>query len=141
MSIRRTIRSGFWSGRQRSTLLASGFCLAWGAALAEEPAARAPAQPAPSQQERLRGVERDLERSTFEQKRLAFEIENLTGEAQAIRKALIEITGKVQATEQRLAGAEQRRDDVIAREAALRRSLQGREKIMARFCRICVMKR
>jgi septal ring factor EnvC (AmiA/AmiB activator) len=79
--------------------------------------------------EQLQGVERDIERSTFEQRRLQFEIENIGKEEQALRRSLIDVTARVRASEERVAEAEARLEDVTRRETALRRSLQGREKI------------
>lgn len=81
--------------------------------------------------DQLRGVEQKIERSTFEQQRLAFEIENLSAEAQKIRTGLIELTAKVRASEDRVGAAEARLEDIAGREVALRRSLQARERVSA----------
>lgn len=81
--------------------------------------------------EQLQGVEREIERSTFEQRRLQFEIENFGKEEQTLRRSLIDVTARVRVAEERLADAESRLDDVTRRETALRRSLQAREKVTA----------
>jgi murein hydrolase activator len=118
-----------WGGRicALATLLfalLSVFASAQTAPPQTEPAAR-------PTQDQLRGVERDIERSQFEQRRLQFEIENMAREEQGLRRSLIEITAKVRAAEERVSDAERRLDDVSKREAALRQSLQSRERITA----------
>lgn len=89
----------------------------------------APAPEKPKSQEELRGVEREIERSTFEQRRLGFEIENLSAEAQTLRNQLVEVARRVRAAEDRMAAAETRLEDISARESALRLSLIARERV------------
>ena len=50
---------------------------------------------APAGQDTLMGVEREIERSTLEQKRLGFEIDYLSKEAQALRTQLVEVARRV----------------------------------------------
>lgn len=92
-------------------------------------AQQTPAPEKPKSQDELRGVEREIERSTFEQRRLGFEIENLSSEAQNLRNQLVEVARRVRAAEDRMAVAETRLEDISAREAALRLSLIAREKV------------
>ncbi|MCA3668915.1 MAG: hypothetical protein INF10_07235, partial [Methylobacterium sp.] len=90
----------------------------------EKPAGETPQGP-----DRLRGVEREIERSTFEQKRLGYEIENLSNEAQALRGQLVDVARRVRAAEDRMAEAESRLETITAQESALRLSLIAREKV------------
>jgi septal ring factor EnvC (AmiA/AmiB activator) len=92
--------------------------------------AQAPEKPAPTQgTDKLQGVEREIERSTFEQKRLGYEIENLSNEAQAMRGQLVDVARKVRAAEDRMAEAEGRLETLTAQESALRLSLIARERV------------
>jgi septal ring factor EnvC (AmiA/AmiB activator) len=113
-----------WIGRWRGCLMAALLCCA-------VPVAAQQATPPekPKSQDELRGVEREIERSTFEQRRLGFEIENLSAEAQALRNQLLEVARRVRAAEDRMATAETRLEDIAAREGALRLSLIAREKV------------
>ena len=86
-----------------------------------------PAEP----KEKLRHVERELEKSNFEQRRLTYEIENLSAEAQQSRTALVDIAKKIRAAEDRIAEADTKLTDITTRENALRRSLQARERVTA----------
>ncbi len=80
--------------------------------------------------DQLRGIETQIEKSAFEQRRLAYEIENLSSEAQAQRLALIETARKVRVAEERLAGQESKLETLDRQQVALRRSLQSRERVM-----------
>ncbi len=92
--------------------------------------AQAPEKPAtPQGTDKLQGVEREIERSTFEQKRLGYEIENLSNEAQAMRGQLVDVARKVRAAEDRMAEAESRLETLTAQESALRLSLIARERV------------
>lgn len=112
------------TGRWRGCLIAALLCCA-------VPAGAQQATPPekPKSQDELRGVEREIERSTFEQRRLGFEIENLSAEAQTLRNQLLEVARRVRAAEDRMATAETRLEDIAAREGALRLSLIAREKV------------
>ena len=102
------------------------------AALAGAPLrAQEPAPPSPPPKESLRDVEKALERSGAEQKRLGYEIDQIGREAEALRQSLIGAAKGVQQAEQRLGEAEIRLADVTRREEALRASLRGRERITA----------
>jgi septal ring factor EnvC (AmiA/AmiB activator) len=89
----------------------------------------APQPEKPKSQDELRGVEREIERSSFEQRRLGFEIDNLSAEAQTLRTQLVEVARRVRAAEDRMAAAESRLEDIAARESALRLSLIARERV------------
>lgn len=96
-------------------------------AVAQAPApAEGASAPGP---DKLLGVEREIERSTFEQKRLGYEIENLANEAQAMRGQLVDVARKVRAAEDRMAEAESRLERITAQESALRLSLLARERV------------
>lgn len=82
-----------------------------------------------SSKDKLRGVEQQIEKSSFEQRRLAYEIEHLNSEAQKIRLSLVETAKKVRAIEESIAQAESKLADISGREMALRRSLASREKV------------
>lgn len=99
----------------------------------ETPAAKeVPGAPkAPGNRDALRGIETDIEKSGFEQRRLTYEIENLSTEAQGLRTALIEAARKVRQAEERLAEQERGLETLGKQEAALRRSLQARERVTA----------
>jgi septal ring factor EnvC (AmiA/AmiB activator) len=99
--------------------------LAAGPALAQN----ASEQPKPGGQQQLRGVEREIERSSFEQRRLQFEIDNLTNEARKLRQQLLDVTRRVRAAEDRMSEAESRLEDLAARETSLRQSLAARERV------------
>ncbi len=81
--------------------------------------------------DKLRGIETQIEKSGFEQRRLAYEIENLSGEAQKIRQSLIEVAKKVREAEERLAAQEEKLASLGKREDALRQSLRSRERVLA----------
>jgi septal ring factor EnvC (AmiA/AmiB activator) len=85
--------------------------------------------PNPGGQQQLRGVEREIERSSFEQRRLQFEIDNLTHEARTLRQQLLDVARRVRAAEDRMSEAESRIDDLAARESSLRQSLASRERV------------
>ncbi len=74
-------------------------------------------------------VEREIERSTFEQKRLGYEIENLSNEAQAMRGQLSMSRRKVRAAEDRMAEAESRLETLTAQESALRPVVDRAERV------------
>jgi murein hydrolase activator len=80
---------------------------------------------------KLRGLETQIEKSDFEQRRLGYEIDNLSGEAQKLRLALIEVAGKVRLSEERLAAQAEKLASLTKREDALRRSLHARERVTA----------
>ena len=83
----------------------------------------------PASKDALRGIETDIEKSGFEQRRLTYEIENLSTEAQGLRTALIEAARKVREAEERLSEQERSLETLGKQEAALRRSLQARERV------------
>lgn len=95
----------------------------------ETPAKEAPREP--GSRDTLRGLETDIEKSGFEQRRLTYEIENLSAEAQGLRASLIETARKVREAEERLAEQERSLEALGKQEAALRRSLQARERVTA----------
>lgn len=88
-----------------------------------------PAPKEPASKDALRGIETDIEKSGFEQRRLTYEIENLSTEAQGLRAALIDAARKVREAEERLAEQERSLEALGRQEAALRRSLQARERV------------
>lgn len=90
-----------------------------------------PTPPKPLDKDALRGVETKIEKSTFEQRRLAYEIENLSTEAQGLRTSLIDVARKVRSAEERLAENEGKLVTLGRQEGALRRSLQSRERVTA----------
>lgn len=96
--------------------------------LAQTPEAP-PAAKEPASKDALRGIETDIEKSGFEQRRLTYEIENLSTEAQGLRAALIDAARKVREAEERLAEQERSLEALGKQEAALRRSLQARERV------------
>ncbi|MGL5448549.1 MAG: murein hydrolase activator EnvC family protein [Rhabdaerophilum sp.] len=110
-------------GRLASAVLAIAVCASM---VSAQPA---PPPEKPKNQEELRGVEREIERSTFEQRRLGFEIENLSTEAQNLRNQLVDVARRVRSAEDRMAAAETRLEDIAARESALRLSLIARERV------------
>lgn len=79
----------------------------------------------------LRGLETEIEKSGFEQRRLTYEIENLSSESQSLRTTLIDVARKVREAEDRLAEQERKLDTLAKQTAALRRSLQSRERVTA----------
>lgn len=79
----------------------------------------------------LRGLETEIEKSGFEQRRLNYEIENLSTESQSLRTALIDVARKVREAEDRLSEQERKLDMLGKQQAALRRSLQSRERVTA----------
>jgi len=87
------------------------------------------AQAAPDQGA-LGNVEQQIEKSGFEQRRLSQEIEHLTQEAQQNRLALVDFAKKIRAAEERISAAESSLQDSLAREGAMRRSLQARERVL-----------
>lgn len=96
-------------------------------------AARAQTPPANSGDKlnQLRGIESQIEKSGFEQRRLNYEIDNLSAEQQKLRTALIEGAAKLRAAEERVAEAEARLAALQRREQALRVSLRARERVTA----------
>lgn len=92
---------------------------------------QSPAEEAKPGLEQLRGVETAIEKSGFEQRRLTYEIENLSAESQKLRQGLIEVARRIQESEQALGEQQQRLDDLNRREQTLRRSLQSRERVTA----------
>lgn len=88
-----------------------------------------PAPKEPANKDALRGIETDIEKSGFEQRRLTYEIENLSTEAQGLRASLIDTARKVREAEERLSEQERRLETLGKQEAALRRSLQARERV------------
>lgn len=130
--------TGWGRGRRRgkaarATLVAACTSLALALFALSPRASAQQAPPAPPEAakplDQLRGVERDIERSTFEQRRLQFEIDNLSREEQGLRRSLIDVTARVRAAEERVGQAEARLEDVARREGALRASLAQREKL------------
>lgn len=111
-----------------SMLLLPALPGAWAQNTFRPPAPR-PATEKPAGPDQLQGVEREIERSTFEQKRLGYEIENLSNEAQALRGQLVEVARRVRAAEDRMAEAETRLDTLTGQENALRLSLMARERV------------
>lgn len=111
-------------GRMGLFLLAA--CATPSALRAQEPAV-APDDP----KGQLRGIEKEIERSAFEQRRLGYEIENLSVEAQKLRQDLIAVAGRVRAAEERVAEAETKIATLHQQEEALRRSLRARERVTA----------
>jgi murein hydrolase activator len=85
----------------------------------------------PQGKEALRGIETEIEKSGFEQRRLSFEIDTLSTEAQQLRAALIEVARRVREAEERLAAQEAQLDTLTRQQAGLRRSLQARERVTA----------
>ncbi|HRE19902.1 MAG TPA: peptidoglycan DD-metalloendopeptidase family protein [Rhabdaerophilum sp.] len=85
----------------------------------------------PLGKEKLRGIETQIEKSGFEQRRLTYEIENLSTEAQKLRLALIDVAKKVREAEERLAVQEEKLASLGKREEALRQSLRSRERVLA----------
>lgn len=85
----------------------------------------------PLGKEKLRGIETQIEKSGFEQRRLTYEIENLSSEAQKLRQALIDVARKVREAEERLAAQEEKLASLGKREDALRQSLRSRERVLA----------
>jgi septal ring factor EnvC (AmiA/AmiB activator) len=83
---------------------------------------------APRRQE-LQGIESAMEKSAFEQRRLGYEIDNLSLEAEKLRASLIEAARRVRQAEERLDAEEARLADLNRREGALRLSLQSRERV------------
>ncbi|MCZ8186292.1 MAG: peptidoglycan DD-metalloendopeptidase family protein [Beijerinckiaceae bacterium] len=90
-----------------------------------------PAGEAKPSADQLRGVETEIEKSGFEQRRLAYEIENLSTEAQKLRQSMIEVARRIQDSEQALAEQQQKLDGLTRQEQTLRRSLQSRERVTA----------
>lgn len=90
-----------------------------------------PAEDGKATTEQLRGVETEIEKSGFEQRRLTYEIDNLSTESQKLRQGLIEVARRIQESEQALGEQQQRLDDLNRREQTLRRSLQSRERVTA----------
>jgi len=81
--------------------------------------------------EQLRGVETEIEKSGFEQRRLNYEIENLSSDSQKLRQSMIDIARRVQDSEQALGEQQQKLDGLNRQEQTLRRSLQSRERVTA----------
>ena len=96
-------------------------------ALAQTP----PAETNPPSPEQLRAVETEIEKSGFEQRRLGYEIDNLSTEAQSLRLSLIEVARRIQDAERALGEQETKLDTLSKQEQSLRRSLQSRERITA----------
>lgn len=120
------------SGRRAVTLALLVLALPLSAQTPPEPAAGETAtKPELPGKETLRGLETQIEKSGFEQRRLAFEIENLSSEAQALRASLIETAQKIRQSEERVADQEEKLSVLNRQEAALRRSLQARERVLA----------
>ena len=93
-----------------------------------------PVEPVPKEpggKDALRGLETEIEKSGFEQRRLSFEIDNLSTEAQQLRASLIDVARKVREAEDRLAEQEGKLDTLTRQQNALRRSLQSRERVTA----------
>lgn len=90
-----------------------------------------PLKPELPGKETLRGLETQIEKSGFEQRRLQFEIENLSAEAQTFRASLIETAKRVRESEERVAEQEEKLAGLTKQEQALRRSLQSRERVLA----------
>lgn len=81
--------------------------------------------------ETLKNVEKSLEKSSFEQKRLNFELETLAREAQALRLSLVESAKTLREAEEKAQASERALKDIQSREAVLRRSLAARERVLA----------
>lgn len=99
--------------------------------LAQTPPSETQAPAAGEVQTQLRGIEREIEKSGFEQRRLTYEIENLGAEAQKLRTELIAVAGRLREAEGRVAEGERRVATLTQQEEALRRSLQARERVTA----------
>lgn len=100
---------------------------------AETPGA-VPVEPVPKEpggKDALRGLETEIEKSGFEQRRLSFEIDNLSTEAQQLRASLIDVARRVREAEDRLAEQESKLETLTRQQNALRRSLQSRERVTA----------
>lgn len=112
--------------------VAGAITLAAGAARAQtDPSSGDKAASGEAPRDKLRGVETAIERSGFEQRRLGYEIENLSREAERLSRTLVEAAGRVRAAEQRALAEEAELADIAGREAALRRSLLARERVIA----------
>lgn len=98
------------------------------AAFAQDKAPEAP--PGPSAED-LRGLEKEIDKAVEEQRRLNLEIESASSEAQKLRNSLVDVARRLRNAEERFAKSQVRLNEVEAREAALRRSLQAREKVSA----------
>lgn len=90
-----------------------------------------PAEEGKPSVEQLRGVETEIEKSGFEQRRLGYEIENLSAESQKLRQSMIDVARRIQDSEQALAEQQQKLDGLTRQEQTLRRSLQARERVTA----------
>ena len=90
-----------------------------------------PAPDDPIGKAKLRGIESQIEKSGFEQRRLNYEIENLSAETQKLRQSLIDVAKKVREAEERLAAQEEKLASLGKREDALRQSLRSRERVLA----------
>ena len=88
-----------------------------------------PKSPDTKGKDALRGIESEIEKSSFEQRRLTYEIDNLSTEAQNLRASLIDVARKVRDAEERLAEQERKLEVLGRQESALRRSLQARERV------------
>jgi murein hydrolase activator len=111
-----------------SGLLLAGPRGAYAQAMPEAPSGEVSTGDA-SAKEQLRGIETQIDKSTFEQRRLTYEIDNISAEAQALRTSLIETVRKVREAEERFAAQEGKAETVSRQEEALRRSLQSRERV------------
>ena len=81
--------------------------------------------------EDLRGLESEIERAVEEQRRLSSEIETAAADAQKLRTSLVDVAKRLRFAEERVAKAETRLAEIETKENALRRSLQGRERVTA----------
>lgn len=109
---------------------AGALALMLSAALAQEKAPDGNASPGPSADD-LRGLEKEIEKAVEEQRRLNLEIESASSEAQKLRTSLVDVARRLRNAEERFAKSETRLNEVEAKESALRRSLQAREKVTA----------
>lgn len=132
--MRGTIRQHWLGG-------AAGFATLLGCALAAAPLRADPAVTAPepptaptpldARQLELRGLQDSIDASDAKRKALAEEIARFKDDRAKLTQSLVDTTSKVSADEQKIADAEARIDKLAAREAATKRSLEGRRAVVA----------
>lgn len=132
--MRGTIRQHWLGG-------AAGFATLLGCALAAAPLRADPAVTAPepptaptpldARQLELRGLQDSIDASDAKRKALAEEIARFKDDRAKLTQSLVDTTSKVSTDEQKIADAEARIDKLAAREAATKRSLEGRRAVVA----------
>lgn len=132
--MRGTIRQHWLGG-------AAGFATLLGCALAAAPLRADPAVTAPepptaptpldARQLELRGLQDSIDASDAKRKALAEEIARFQDDRAKLTQSLVDTTSKVSTDEQKIADAEARIDKLAAREAATKRSLEGRRAVVA----------